>query len=164
VATRQWVHHLHNLLQIPVVGLCDCNPYGISVLNTYQYQHGVQVERAKQQKDQREESNDSTRNDPTLHLQWIGLRPSQIETLDLPKSIFQALTELDKKRLKSLLQEDHPFAQQGLNPKQRRKELLAMKEYKVELEALHWMGMAYLSEFVLSSIQGMLDGCRDSII
>jgi hypothetical protein len=50
---------------------------------------------------------------------------------------------LKKKPLKSLLQEDHPFVQQGSSPKQRRKEVLVMKEYKVELEALHWMGMAF---------------------
>jgi hypothetical protein len=90
------VHHLHNLLQIPVVGLCGCNPYGISVLNTYQYQNGVQVGRANPQKDQREESNDIAKDNPTLHLQWIGLQPTHIKTLDPPKSIFQALAELEK--------------------------------------------------------------------
>ncbi|KAL3904073.1 MAG: hypothetical protein SGILL_010209, partial [Bacillariaceae sp.] len=148
VATRQWVHHLRHLLDIPVVGLCDCNPYGVSVLSTYQYQHGVQVERAKQQKDAREALNGGVdQTESTFQLQWIGLQPSQIESLDLPRSVFQELSTLDKKRLKSLLQEDHPF----LRPC--RGELLAMKRYKVELEALHWMGMTYMSRFVLSSLR-----------
>lgn len=164
MATRKWVHHLHDLLGIPVVGLCDCNPHGISVLNTYQYQHGVQVAKAQQKRNQRGERNNEKTKASLLHLQWIGLRPSQIETLDLPKSTFQALTTLDKKRLKSFLEEDHPFLQQGWNPKQRRKELSAMKRYKVELEALHWVGMSYLSKFVLYNIDGMLHGCKNSII
>lgn len=116
------------------------------------------------QRQKRENTNDSEAKKSTLHLQWIGLRPSEIERLHLPRSTFQVLTKLDKKRLKSFLKEDHPFVQQGWNPEQRRKELLAMKRYKVELEALHWMGMAYLSKYVLSSIQGMIDGRPNSII
>ena len=164
VATRQWVHRLQTLLEIPAVGICDCNPYGVSVLNTYHYQDGAQMERAKMQREAKSDFNESGDKSSSLHLQWIGLRPSQIESLDLPRAIFQELSTLDKKRLKSLMQEDHPFLQQGLNPEQRRDELMAMKRYKVELEALHWMGMTCLSEFVLSCLQGARDGRVDSII
>ena len=177
VATRRWVHRLQHLLEIPAFGLCDCNPYGISVLNTYQYEQGVQIEKAKLKKlhqdllfpDNIEDSDDDDNDDiysnannrrsqqkskkKPLELQWIGLRPSQIEELGLPSTIFQQLTTLDKKRLETLLDDDHPFCQHGWNPTQRRKELMAMNQYKVELEALHWKGMDFLSQFVLDIIR-----------
>jgi hypothetical protein len=204
VATRRLVHRLQRLLKIPALGLCDCNPYGISVLNTYQYEQGVHVAKAKrkklsktsktmtkrkrtrinhnnhhhhhQRKKQKPFSTEESAMDgpmdddddyddddyienncykervassrPALELQWIGLRPSQIRQLNLPPSVFQQLTKADKKRLESLLDENHPFAQQGWNPQQRREELLAMKRYKVELEALHWLGIDYMCKFI----------------
>jgi meiotic recombination protein SPO11 len=154
VATRQWVHHLQHLLKIPALGLCDCNPYGISVLNTYQYEYGAKVEKARQRAtaDDQTEVNGSG-EEPTLELQWIGLRPSQVKNLDLPRSVFQELSRLDKKRLATLLDENHPFAQRGWNPERRRSELQAMDEFKVELEALHWLGMDYLSHFVVATMR-----------
>jgi meiotic recombination protein SPO11 len=167
VATRQWVHRLQQLLHIPAYGICDCNPFGVSVLNTYRYQHGIKVEQAKQRKITKEEFYQANRHStntkpPPMELQWIGLRPSQVKKMNLPKSVFQQLTRLDKNRLASLLAEDHPFGQQGWNPKQRRKELMAMKQFKVELEALHWLGMDTLSKFVISILRAQED--RDSIV
>lgn len=149
VATRQWVHRLQQLLRIPAFGLCDCNPYGVSVLNSYQYEHGARMEKAKR-KATSGDASVATQTEPQLQLHWIGLRPSQIEELDLPKSSFQELSRLDKTRLESLLDETHPFGQTGWNPEQRRLELEAMKEFKVELEALHWLGMDFLSKYVVS--------------
>jgi hypothetical protein len=55
--------------------------------------------------------------------------------------------------LDTLLDDDHPFCRQGWNPEQRRKDLMAMNQYKVELEALHFKGMDFLSKFVLTIIQ-----------
>ncbi len=37
LATRALVHTLYNELKIPVLGLCDGNPYGISVLALYRF-------------------------------------------------------------------------------------------------------------------------------
>ncbi|KAG7336859.1 DNA topoisomerase VI subunit A [Nitzschia inconspicua] len=164
VATRQWVHCLQQLLQIPAVGLCDCNPYGVSVLHTYQFEHGTRIERAKQQHQQQPTTISTVEDGHTitppsssqLQIQWIGLRPSQVQQLNLPKSAFQQLSRLDKKRLESFLDSDHPFGRQGWDPQQRRIELEAMKQFKVELEALHWLGMDYLSNFVVSIIQAQI--------
>jgi meiotic recombination protein SPO11 len=147
VATRQWVQHLQHVLQLPVYGLCDCNPYGVSVLNTYHYD---QVTRHQSRSNTTVSS--STRRRSPLELQWIGLRPSQISALDLPPTVFQQLTSLDKKRLESLSHESHPFHQQGWNPQQRLAELHLFEEngYKVELEALNWKGMDFLCQWVHS--------------
>lgn len=149
VATRRWVQRLQNLLQIPAFGLCDCNPYGVSVLHTYQYddQQGGGGGR------QTTASVGSSRNRQRLQLQWIGLRPSQVEEMDLPPTVFQQVSELDKRQLKSLLHESHPFHQSGWNREQRVEELERMHEYKVELEALNWKGMDFLCGFIHRTIQ-----------
>jgi meiotic recombination protein SPO11 len=143
VATRQWVQHLQQSLQLPVYGLCDCNPYGISVLNTYHYD---QVVRGGAKTRGRPPQQQQRRRRHLLQLQWMGLRPSQIADLDLPPTVFQQLTDMDKKRLHSLLDETHPFAQQYNS--QRRMEELRSFEFKVELEALNWKGMDFLCQWV----------------
>ena len=105
-------------------------------------------------------------------MKWIGLRPSQVETMNLPSNVFQELTNNDKKRLDSLLvaaksksrgtakrskkaskNRNKFFAEQGgQNNNEKIRELQAMYKYKVELEALHWKGMDYLCQFVYETI------------
>ena len=91
LATRSWVQHLQQSLKLPVYGLCDCNPYGISVLQTFQYQ-GLASHRASTNNNK----NNNTRN-RHFDLKWMGLRPSQVEELNLPAGVYQQLTDLDKK-------------------------------------------------------------------
>ena len=140
VATRRWVQLLQQQLQLPVYGLCDCNPYGISVLHTYHY---AEVSTSSTHHHQHTiRSSGTTRPQPKLDMRWIGLRPSQIKSLQLPPNVLQQLTELDHKRLTSLTKETHPFHQHG-NRDLRLQELHSF-EYKVELEALNWKGMDFL--------------------
>lgn len=138
IATRQWVHHLHRVLRLPVYALCDANPYGISVLQTYQYTQKANLAIGK----------NSSRSG-SLDIKWLGLRPSQLCALNLPPTVFQQLTVADHKRLDSLMNESSLFCQQG-NSSLRMQELREMKEngYKVELEALNWLGMDYLCQWV----------------
>ena len=91
-------------------------------------------------------------------MEWIGLRPSQVRHLSshsgsnnnnfaLPPAVFQELTTLDRKRLQeTLLDEEHPFT--AANFERRWEELHDMLEAKVELEALHWLGMDFCGTFV----------------
>lgn len=143
VATRQFVANLVHLLNLPVYGLADCNPYGVSVLHSYHY---VQVAT------QRNNSTTCTtkRNRQSFDIQWIGLRPSQLDGLDLPRNVFQQMTDRDKRQLESLIQETHMFQQRGLNPNARTQELGSFQEKKVELEALNWKGMDFLCRWVYS--------------
>lgn len=150
MATREAVRHMHETLeQLPVFGLADCDPYGVLVLQTYQ-NSGIPV-------------------------QWLGLRPSQIHMLSsatsqpeqqdggtspcLPEAVFQELTNGDQSRLEGLLQGTHPFLTMSDNDDddRRRHELEAMKTTKVELEALHWLGMEFCSEFVAQLIDYALN-------
>uniref|UniRef100_A0A7S2UM25 DNA topoisomerase (ATP-hydrolyzing) n=1 Tax=Attheya septentrionalis TaxID=420275 RepID=A0A7S2UM25_9STRA len=137
LATRALVHSLHHELQLPVYGLCDCNPYGVGVLQTYQ--------------------RGSTKmgldggSRYTVPIQWIGLRPSQVASMkaDLPRDVYQSLTELDERRIESLCRETSPFTN-VLNGYERRDELRCMAKagYKVELEALHWLGMDFMCDWL----------------
>ena len=85
-------------------------------------------------------------------LNWLGpgLRPSQVEELNLPAEVYQQLTDRDKKRLDSMKADTHPFRQLG-NAERRIQELDKF-EFKVELEALNWKGMEFLSEWVHSNL------------
>uniref|UniRef100_A0A7S4ASE7 DNA topoisomerase (ATP-hydrolyzing) n=1 Tax=Pseudo-nitzschia australis TaxID=44445 RepID=A0A7S4ASE7_9STRA len=166
IATRRWVKRMQKALKIPVYGLCDCNPFGVSVLDSYRHDQGVRLKRKsnysnKNKNHKHKHENGDTENessdDPPDELHWIGLCPSQVETMDLPPQVFQKLTGNDKKRLQSLLVSKTPtsksFAERGGRYKAERiRELKAMYNYKVELEALHWKGSDYLCHFVHHAI------------
>jgi meiotic recombination protein SPO11 len=147
VATRQWVRQMAASLNIPVYGLADCNPYGIAVLNSYQYKQ-VSTQRKNNTSTTTTTTSTSTTNGYTM--QWIGLRPSQVDTLNLPDTVMQQMTDRDLSMLQSLQQETHPFGQQGNNLKLRQYELSLFRENekKVELEALNWKGMDFLCQWV----------------
>ena len=148
LATRSLVHTLHHELDLPVYGIADCNPYGMLVLQTYQYgslSRGV---------------DGGSRY--SVPIQWLGLRPSHVERLEggrnpnnntnnsdsrrdknatLPPAVYQKLTELDEKRLDQLLGEDHRFHNAGANDDRYDElEIMQANGYKVELEALNWLG------------------------
>jgi hypothetical protein len=163
VATRAMVFCLSRLLNVPVMGLADCNPYGVAVLQSY-FRGG------------RGNGGESNMERFSVPIQWMGLRPSQlIQGLDvraecadlttggesgvleevehnlpfqkLPKEVFQKLSDMDMKKLKSLLDETNEFVH--LN-ESRRMELELMKQngWKVELESLHWLGMDFMSDWL----------------
>lgn len=139
LATRALVFQLHHELDLPVFGICDCNPFGIGVLQTFVCgsqkigldggdRYGVPI-------------------------QWLGLRPSHIEATSLknslPKEVFQRLTDIDKRRIRGLKSETSPFLR-GRDREERLEELFAMESngYKMELEALHWLGMDFMSAWI----------------
>jgi meiotic recombination protein SPO11 len=147
IATRRWVQHLQRVLNLPVYGLCDGNPYGISVLHTYQYDQKSGVAYAASSQGRRGKAS-------TFHIKWLGLRPSQLEDLALPPSVFQQLTDLDKKCLESLMNETHIFHQLG-NSELRIQELEDLESggRKVELEALNWLGMDFLCQWLKNILE-----------
>jgi len=147
LATRSLVHSLHHGLQLPVYGIADCNPYGALVLQTYQYgSERLGVDGGSRY---------------AVPMQWLGLRPSQVEDIQengnvpLPPGVFQSLSELDRKRLQQLLDEDHRFHDRG-NNQDRYEELEAMDEhgYKMELEALNWLGKCRVGKVHMQCMNG----------
>ena len=142
LATRALVKTLYSNLRIPVFGICDCNPFGVGVLHTYQMgSKKIGIDGGDRY---------------GVPIQWLGLWPSHVEELrkrkELPKDVYQALTDTDKKRLEKLC--DESLARHHKNDNELH-ELILMQEngYKIELEALHWMGMDYMSDWLESVIQ-----------
>ena len=92
----------------------------------------------------------------SVPISWIGLRPSTVSNLKdrLPKEVFQKLTDRDYKRIDALLDKTHSFMNEN-----REREILAMKEagYKVELEALYWLGPDYMGDWVVNQLQRVDD-------
>jgi|UniRef100_A0A8J9X0T0 meiotic recombination protein SPO11 len=147
LSTRALVHVLHHTLGLlPVRGLCDCNPYGVMVLHTYQHTARKGVDGGHRF---------------GVPISWIGLRPSQVQQLQrqpntkhgqskLPDQVFQSLTALDKRRLEHhLLSEQHGWTTFG--PDERRVEELEemlKNGYKMELEALNWLGMDFITKWL----------------
>lgn len=140
MSTRALVHTLHTTLQLPVWGLADGNPYGVLVLHTYtrgSLQRGL-------------DGGDRY----SVPIRWVGLRASQMEklltTTSLPAAVVQPLAPLDIQRItKTLLgQRGHGWVEtpdERIN-EARYEELEDLLEggTKMELEALHWLGMDYL--------------------
>jgi hypothetical protein len=85
-------------------------------------------------------------------MDWVGLRPSQVEQLKKVNGIesVSELTDLDKRRLDDhLLSESHRWTNFAGRPSPHgRGGRHARFRYKVELEALNWLGMDYCSEWV----------------
>lgn len=95
-------------------------------------------------------------DEDSIEMEWLGLCPSQVETMGLPSEVFQELSSNDIKRLESLLKPKpasfEPFVERGRNKAERLSELKSMRKYKVELEALHWKGPDYLSRYVFETV------------
>jgi len=146
LATRALVSTLHNELELPVIGLCDCNPYGISVLSLYHCAG--------------ERMGVDGRMRYSVPIQWLGLRPSEVARLkdDLPETVFQKLTDLDKKRMSSLLDPNHEFLSE-----EDEEEVRDMEDagYKVELEALYWLGPDYMGNWVVNMLRNEYDNNGD---
>ena len=142
LATRALVKTLHAELGLPVVGVCDCNPYGVSVLALYHCagdRMGVDGNRRY-----------------SVPMRWLGLRPSEVARIkgSLPETVFQKLTELDNKRITSLLGVGDTFL-----TGEEEEEVREMEDvgYKVELEALYWLGPDYMGNWIVDMLKGEYD-------
>lgn len=74
LSTRACLKALHKTFNLPVRCLCDCNPHGISILLTYKIGSSRMPE---------------SKRFVVPALQWLGLRPSQLQRIDIPDEAFQ---------------------------------------------------------------------------
>ncbi|XP_015363355.1 PREDICTED: meiotic recombination protein SPO11 [Diuraphis noxia] len=90
INTRLFVKQLSCKLNIPILVLVDANPFGIEIMCVYRFG-----------------SNSMVHQNEMLcvpSIKWLGIYPTEIESLNLPSI---ALTNLDKDRLKSLLKRSY---------------------------------------------------------
>ncbi|KAG7391875.1 hypothetical protein PHYPSEUDO_003081 [Phytophthora pseudosyringae] len=137
LATRVFVSLLSNALGIPVLGLCDCNPFGLSIMLTYKLGSARMPLESLQY---------------AVDIKWVGVRPSQVAGLGLPMSSFKALTRKDLAVADSLLRAS--FIQANEHFKDEVQMWLGdALPWKIELEALHFLGFTFLSSFLQDCIQ-----------
>lgn len=154
LATRALVYSLHNELGIPVFGLCDCDPHGVSVLRTY-----------RRGSERRGVDGGDRYGVP---IGWLGLRPSQVDALEerLPREVYLSMTDHDIRRVEGLINEsgDEAFVNERILRREdvrndninksgqgeRAKEIkrMTISGRKVELEALHWLGMNFTGQWL----------------
>jgi len=124
-----FLSRLYDELQIPVLGLVDSDPYGLKILSVY-------VSGSKNM------SYDSA-SLTTPHIQWLGLRPSDLNRYQLPDQCRLDMTPNDIKTGKELLQED--FIKK--NPKWMKElQIMVATKQKAEIQALSSFGFQYITE------------------
>ena len=151
LATRAMISNLHkHFPELPILGICDCNPYGVAILQTFscgslkrKFDGGHRY---------------------TVPIQWVGLRPSHLllnqkvksDLLSLPAEAFQALTDLDHKKIMNLC--NNCDSSTMLLDDDAKEELMEMSRlgFKVELEALHWLGMDCMSKWLQKTLSSIL--------
>jgi len=134
LATRALVSQLAFKLKIPVLGLCDFNPYGLALLLTYKIgsiRMGAEAASF------------------IVDVKWLGLRSSHLKRLSIPSNALQKMSAIDFRRAKSL--KSSPFVMSDPRYAEEVANMLEMK-CKCELEALHSFGMSCIGEFLEKSI------------
>jgi meiotic recombination protein SPO11 len=129
VATRMFLSRIAFQLKIPVLGLVDSDPYGLKILSVYM----------SGSKNMSYDSASLT----TPNIQWLGLRPSDLDKYDLPEQCRLDMTEHDIKTGKELMKEDFILK----NPKWMKEVAIMVKtKKKAEIQALSSFGFQYVTE------------------
>jgi len=129
VASRLFLVKVKMTLNIPVLGLVDADPYGLKILSVYM-------------SGSKNMSYDSA-SLACADIKWLGVRPSDLNRLQIPEQCRLKMTEEDVKCGKNLLKED--FIRK--NPKWV-EELEWMIEHRVkaEIQALSSFDLQYLTK------------------
>ncbi|KDO33716.1 hypothetical protein SPRG_19326 [Saprolegnia parasitica CBS 223.65] len=136
LATRIFVKKLRDTLRVPVLGLCDCNPFGLSILLSFKFGSARMPL-------------DSVAYGTSVDMHWIGLRPLDTASLELPDIVHTKFSKHDTRRLQSLVA--HPFVQ--MDAAYRAEVQHWMKHpLKIELEALHTKGFGFITEYLEAQV------------
>jgi meiotic recombination protein SPO11 len=122
---------------LPVLGLADCNPFGLQILLTYAHGSAAHPEA-------------SCYAVPQLH--WLGLRCSDLARFGLPASALQPMSHVDDARAAAQLQLQHVSCSEQL-----RTEVQAWlsSRKKMELEGLLAGGIGFLVQRYLPEKLGL---------
>ncbi|XP_038187476.1 meiotic recombination protein SPO11 isoform X1 [Arvicola amphibius] len=130
--TRLLVKKLWDTFHLPVFTLVDADPHGIEIMCIYKYgsmsmsfeAHSLTV--------------------PAIR--WLGLLPSDIKRLNIPKDSLIPLTKHDQMKLDSILRRPYiscqPFWRKEM-------EMMANSKMKAEIQALTFLSSDYLSRVYL---------------
>jgi hypothetical protein len=147
LATRMFTKRLADELKLPVIGLCDWNPFGIALLLTYKFGSLRMGDTAYKY---------------AVDLKWAGLQSAEIDELDIPDSCRQLMTEVDKSKATSMLNgnlmldeanfADDPSTLQDVSTMRAELRVMLDRGYKLELESIMSQGMDYFSQTYLPNL------------
>ncbi|XP_027802267.1 meiotic recombination protein SPO11 isoform X1 [Marmota flaviventris] len=130
--TRLLVKKLWDSFHIPVFTLVDADPHGIEIMCIYKYgSRSMSFE---------------AHNLTVPAMRWLGLLPSDIKRLNVPRDSLIPLTKRDQGKLDSILKRPYITCQ----PFWRREmEIMAESKMKAEIQALTSLSSDYLSRVYL---------------
>ncbi|KAM7237412.1 hypothetical protein CapIbe_011656 [Capra ibex] len=130
--TRLLVKKLWDTFHIPVFTLVDADPHGIEIMCIYKYGSMAMSFEAH--------------NLTVPAIRWLGLLPSDIKRLNIPKGTLIPLTKRDQMKLDSILKRPYitcqPFWRKEM-------EIMADSKMKAEIQALTFLSSDYLSRVYL---------------
>ncbi|XP_007949700.1 meiotic recombination protein SPO11 [Orycteropus afer afer] len=130
--TRLLVKKLWDLFHLPLFTLVDADPHGMEIMCIYKYGS----------KSMSFEAHNLT----VPAIRWLGLLPSDINRLNIPKSTLIPLTKRDQMKLDSILRRPYitcqPFWRKEM-------EIMTASKMKAEIQALTFISSDYLSRVYL---------------
>ncbi|KAM6147803.1 meiotic recombination protein SPO11 isoform 1-T1 [Erethizon dorsatum] len=130
--TRLLVKKLWDLFHIPVFTLVDADPHGIEIMCIYKYGSMSMSFEAH--------------NLTVPAIRWLGLLPSDIKRLNIPKDSLIPLTKRDQMKLDSILKRPYVTCQPFWRKEM---EMMADSKMKAEIQALTSLSSDYLSRVYL---------------
>ncbi|XP_010627109.1 meiotic recombination protein SPO11 isoform X3 [Fukomys damarensis] len=130
--TRLLVKKLWDLFHIPVFTLVDADPHGIEIMCIYKYGSMSMSFEAH--------------NLTVPAVRWLGLLPSDIKRLNIPKDSLIPLTRRDQMKLDSILKRPYVTCQPFWRKEM---EMMADSRMKAEIQALTTLSSDYLSRVYL---------------
>ncbi|XP_054429323.1 meiotic recombination protein SPO11 isoform X2 [Pteronotus mesoamericanus] len=130
--TRLLVRKLWDAFHIPIFALVDADPHGIEIMCIYKYGSMSMSFEAH--------------NLTVPAIRWLGLLPSDIKRLNIPKDNLIPLTKRDQMKLDSILKRPYVTCQPFWRKEM---EIMAGSKMKAEIQALTFLSSDYLSRVYL---------------
>jgi DNA topoisomerase VI subunit A len=128
--------------RVPVLGLADCNPFGLAILLTYARGSAARPEAAAS---------------AVPALRWLALRTSDVEALALPRGARQRTTRADDARARALAAT--PAVRFGCAALRAQVDAwIGAPREKVELEGVLALGLDFFTRVFLRKKLGLDDG------
>ncbi|XP_073094188.1 meiotic recombination protein SPO11 isoform X3 [Manis javanica] len=130
--TRLFVKKLWDTFHIPIFTLVDADPHGIEIMCIYKYGSMAMSFEAH--------------NLTVPAIRWLGLLPSDLKRLNIPKETLIPLTKQDQMKLDSILKRPYVTCQPFWRKEM---EIMADSKMKAEIQALTFLSSDYLSRVYL---------------
>ncbi|XP_077425901.1 meiotic recombination protein SPO11 isoform X2 [Vanacampus margaritifer] len=132
VNSRLMVRKLWDVLHVPVFTLVDADPHGIEIMCIYKYGSMAMSFEAE------------SLTIPSI--KWLGLLPSDLERLQVPRNALIPLTKTDENKLDSLLKRPYVTDQPEWLKEMK---LMQKNRFKAEIQSLAAIGPDFLTNIYL---------------